>query len=124
MSIIKLKDCELTEIDYDDSREPGCHTCGCGGRAIRELFLYFDNDKQINIYNSCTLHSFRDSGDSCLLTERDVISVFSGDTDFSEMTFESFAQWFVNEVDKIRVHDYDRNVSVCYSIVIPITPQE
>lgn len=92
--LIKLKDCTITEIEYECRVHGGCPTCGCGGDTIADMTFYVDDVEMdylsiTNTKKDCLAIS------SLVFQEVDCMRILGcTNVDFKEMTLFEFAEWF------------------------------
>lgn len=99
--LIVLKDCTITEIEYECHIHGGCPTCGCGGDTIADLTFYTDYKDErgyvsiTNTEDDCTARS------NNVFQEIDCIRILGvTNVDFRELTLVQFVTWFCSHLQK------------------------
>ncbi len=88
--MIKLKDCEILDIDYEKDYISGCPTCNAG--SVYTTYINFWTGDKIVFFEAVREYEY-------LASLGDILVIILNNLDtMAEMTFEEFIEWFKDEI--------------------------
>ena len=88
--MIKLKDCEILDINMDEENYGGCPTCNYGSSYINEIEFW--DGKRVIRFEVSQMYEY-------LMSVGDVLKIILNNIDvIAELNWEEFGNWFENEI--------------------------